>query len=105
MKSGNADHYLGIQNQFLNRKLKGYPSVIFLWDFREVKKKVGFLGGSSAKRLENQHEDFRGSRWIEQLDGDLLTGCSLIYLRLEILEIKLNIRKVSRRRIREDTFS
>ena len=43
------------------------------------------------RRLENQHEDFRGSRWIEQLDGDLLTGCSLIYLRLEILEIKLTM--------------
>jgi hypothetical protein len=44
MKSGDADHYLGIQNQFLNRKLKGYPSVIFLWDFREVKKKSVFWG-------------------------------------------------------------
>ena len=43
------------------------------------------------RSLENQHEDFRGSRWIEQLDGDLLTGCSLIYLRLEILEIKLTM--------------
>ena len=38
------------------------------------------------RRLENQHED-----WIEKLDGDLLTGCSLIYLRLEILEIKLTM--------------
>jgi len=37
--------------------------------------------------LENKHEDFRGSRWVEQLDGDLLTGCSLIYMRLKILEI------------------
>ena len=50
--------------------------------------------------LECQHEDFRGSRWIEQLDGDLLTGRSLIYLMLEILKWTLNIWKLL-----EDTFS
>ncbi len=30
------------------------------------------------RSLEDQHGDFRGSRWIEQLDADLLTGRSLI---------------------------
>jgi len=32
------------------------------------------------RSLENQHEDFRGSRWTEQLDGDLPAGRPFVYL-------------------------
>ena len=35
------------------------------------------MGVYQHRGLECQHEDFRSSRWIEQLDGDLFTGCSL----------------------------
>ena len=45
------------------------------------------MGMYQHRSLECQHEDFRGSRWIEQLDGDLLTGRSLINLMLEILKM------------------
>ena len=36
------------------------------------------MGVYQHRGLGCQHEDFRSLRWIEQLDGDLFKGCSLI---------------------------
>jgi hypothetical protein len=59
------------------------------------------MGVYQHRGLECQHEDFRGSGWIEQFDGDLLAGRSLIYLMFEVLKMDVKIFA----RFLEDTFS
>ena len=52
--------------------------------------------------------NFRGSRWIEQLDGNLLIGHSLIYLMFEILKMDVKysegVSRILSRKIKDDYY-
>ncbi len=64
------------------------------------------MGVYQHRGLECQHKGFRGSRWIEQLDGDLLTWRSLIYLMFEILKMGVKYlegaKRILSRKIKDD---